>query len=423
MGPSCRRCGLGAWLAVASVAAPAGAVDYSAKGALPTTSTQLPQSDTVAYPTTSGTYPWVVVAHDQLARASDLVALGQHLASHGVVAVVAELCPSPGSGCAPSASTLASKVAVAKSVLSSAFLPVKVDTEKLGLVGHGTGAYVIADADVAGVVTRVLLDPRHALATPIGPATVMAKQQAPVLSLFAPPNDCNALGVWEPAGVQTGASVSALAATVVKASHCDAAPEWSDCPAKCGQTPLVARAAKFRGAMTAWLLGRLKGDAAATCAVSPAALEGDLELTNVRANFPAPSCGGGGSGGSSGAAGKAGAAGKSGAGGAAGKAGASGKGGSGGAGQAGSGGAAAKSGSGSPPGAAGAPPGAGGAAGGNPDDGRNQYFELEQLKHEGLGDAEAAPACSVRGTDARAFGWLAPLGLALAWRRRARGRA
>ena len=405
---------------------PARAVDYSAKGALTTSTTAPPGvGGTITYPTQMGTYPWVFVAHDQASQASDWTAFAQHVASHGLVAYVAELCSPAGSGCLPTTASVTSKIATAKSLMAAPLLPVKVDAEKFGLVGHGNGAYLVGDADAAAT-TRVLLDPGNSVAQPLLPSTVMSKQTAPVLSLFAPSNACNTMGTWEPFGVQTKAT--ALAATVVAASHCDASPDWPGCAGACKTVASASvRAAKFRGLTTAWLLGVLRADVAAACAVSPDTAKLDATLSNVRSTFNLP-CGAGGAGGAGGSAGKSGASGASGA---AGKAAAGGSSGSaakagaaGVAGTAAAGGSAGFGASGTTGGAGAAPKaGSGGASIENPDDGRNQYFELGQLSHEGLGDAESAPACALSGREARGLAWLAPLGLALALRRRSRGRA
>ncbi len=422
VGGATRWAGALAALTVLSFVATARAVDFGAKGEWPTTTGTLPSADLLVYPTGSGTYPWVFVAHDDAAPAADLVALGQHLASYGVVAVIPELCSPPGS-CVPSVSSVSSKIASARAQLSSTLFPVKVNTQKLALVGHGTGAYFIADAEVAGVTTRVLLDPVHALSTPLGPSQVMAKQSAAVLSLFAPANGCNAQGVWAPFATKTKPGVKALAATVAGASHCDAAPEWLGCTKKCAQTGPTSpeRVAKFRGLTTAWLLAYLADVPQAMCAVTPSALGADPSLTNVAATFELPPCGGGGQGGSAGSGGAGAKAGSGGKGGAGGAGGAGAKSGAGPAGKEGAGGAAAKA------GAAGASVGGGTNAGlagaASADDGRGEYFELGQLEHEGLGDAESAPVCSIRAARAGGLGCLAPLaaGLAFALRRRARG--
>lgn len=412
------------------VASPTFAADYSAKGALATSSQAVtsPLAARLAYPTAAGTYPWVFIAHEQGAQAQDQLALAQHLASHGLIAIVPELCSPAGSVCQPGSDVVVTKLATARVYLGSTMSPVlgKVDLEKVAVVGHGYGAFLVASAEPApSPITRVLLDPVDGTGSTLIPTSVMSKQVAPVMSLFAPSHTCNGKALWEPFGVATKAN--AVAATVVGANHCDADPEWASCLMACG-VPSAARSAKFRGLTTAWLLATMKGDPAAACAATPDTLKADPALTNVRSTFSAP-CGAAGAGGSAGSSGKAGSSGVSGS---------SGKAGSSAGGKAGSGGSAAKAGGagvagftasgGSVPssplgGGAGSTSTTGAAGAVNPDDGRNEYFELDQLAQEGLGDAESAPLCAVAFGGGGGVGWLVPLGLALALRRRSRGRA
>jgi len=193
----------------------------------------------------------------------------------------------------------------------------------------------------------------------------------------------------------------------------------------CGGSTSTDRQKRIKHYTTAWLLAQLTKDAAATCEVTLAAMTQDALLTNRRASGVA-NCGAGGAGGAGGTGGTGGASGAAGKGGTGGSGGTAGKGGatggSGGAsgaagGSGGAGGAAAKGGSG--PGGTG---GTAGAAAPDPDDGRNEYFELDQLQQEQLGDAESVSACSHAGSRGRAAAWLAlPLLAGLfGWRRRSR---
>lgn len=416
---------LAAFFGVITVSASGHATDYSVTGPSPiaTQSFSTPQGATgaVAFATNKPAMPFVVLGHAKAAQASDELSLANHLAGYGFAVFVPELCSPVGSKCAPDGALLKKSIDsivawTAPGGGAPASLAGKVTTSVRGYVGHGTGAQaLLTSLPPSSVAGLVLLDPAAASGT--DPSTLIGLQQAPTLALFASPGGCSD-GSWEPFALK--ASVPTLAGTLIGGSHCDAAPTWLACPGVCGGSTSTDRQKRIKHYATAWLLAQLTKDAVATCEVTLAAMTQDALLTNRRASGVA-NCGAGGAGGAGGTGGASGkggtgGGGTGGSGGTAGKGGATG--GSGGAsgaaaGSGGASGAAAKGGSG---------PGGGGAAAQDPDDGRNEYFELDQLQQEQLGDAESVSACSHTGSRGRAAAWLAlPLLAGLfGWRRRSR---
>jgi hypothetical protein len=362
--------------------------DYSVKGPLTVKSAALPQSLTspagqIVYPVTgSGSNPWVVVGHAQGATSADQLGLAKHLASYGIIAVVPDLCSVLVPSCVPDKAQVSLAITALKKWISTSASPVfgKVAAGALGLVGHGTGAGVLASAaKSAGAVTIVLIDPVAENAP--AASSAMASLVTPVLSLFGGKSTCNKSGAWEAFGVGTDAD--ALAATVVGSNHCDGDPEWTLCAGLCGAGPNTTRSARFRHYTTAWLLGQLKSDSVARCEAAAPIMLKDASLSNVRTNAPTTCTAG--TGGSAGSAGSGGTGGNSGQ-------------------------------------SAATPAEGGTTATPDPDDGRNEYFELGQLRQEGLGEAESAPACTMSTAETRAAAWLVPLGLALALHARRRSK-
>ena len=280
-------------LAIAAWCSPAGAVDYAAPGPEAHATTDLPAnaggatSGKLVVPTGPGPYPLVVASHGWSASPDNQVGWAEHFAGYGFVVVVPGF-PNPLSPVATTdAGIIKALVALYANPATMSPAKGKVDGTRVGLEGHSAGglATTVAAVDLKpqGVV---LFDPVDDSAN-AGKAA-LAKLCSPLLAIFAAPSSCNNSAGWS--AFKTTSTGPRVLFDVVGSTHCDGESNARAlCGSFCGGAADVTRQAEYSAHATAFLLWRLKGDAAAEATLKQAALAADAKLANVSVQ-DAPSC-------------------------------------------------------------------------------------------------------------------------------------
>lgn len=287
-----------------AVSSAASAADYGVAGPHKTLTKNIAGVDglsgQIAYPdTTGGNYPVIILAHGFASGPDKMIGWGQHLASHGFVAVALQNCGS-GFVCTPDANVEAGLVQKALTYVEGGVAPEGVtnqaDASRFLLLGHSAGgqAVTVAASKVkpAGVA---LFDPVGGgqSASDSEPAkSALSAVCAPVLTIFAEPHDtgsgplsppsCNKKGAWKTfSGASTGPQVS----LVVKGStHCDGElPARTECGFGCGGGADANRQKAYRHYATAFALAILEKNADAANELVPSALEGDSRTKEGKA--------------------------------------------------------------------------------------------------------------------------------------------
>ncbi len=271
------------WAGVASA-------DYSAKGSVATTTTNLSAGfggatgGKLVVPNAPGTYPLIVASHGFSATADNQVGWAELFASYGFVVVA----PTFPGGFSPDHVKNGQIIKTLVTDLATADTPAKgkIDKTKIGLEGHSAGglATTLAAAEVVPAAT-VLFDPvdNGSLGK-----TAYAKLCGPVLDFFAGPSSCNNSGGWF--DFRTTAKGPTTSFRVKGSTHCDGenAPR-SLCGLTCGGAADATRQKVYGRYATAFFLANLKGDSAAAATLTNTVLSADTEIGEVSIGG-GPSC-------------------------------------------------------------------------------------------------------------------------------------
>lgn len=280
-------------LAIVCGASAASAADYSAKGTVATTTTNLASGvggasgGKLVVPNAAGTYPLIVASHGFSASADNQVGWAEHFASYGFV-VVAPTFPNSFS---PDHAKNGGIVKALATTLATLDTPAKgkIDTTKLGLEGHSAGglATTLAAADLTPEAV-VLFDP---VDNANAGKTAYAKLCGPVIDVFAQPSSCNNNTGWF--DFRTTAKGPTTSFRVKASTHCDGenAPR-SLCGLTCGGGADTTRQKAYAKYATAFFLAHLKGDTAANAELTASALGADTALSDVSVGGGAPCTGG-----------------------------------------------------------------------------------------------------------------------------------
>ncbi len=273
-------------LALVSLTRPARAVDYGAKGAIPSTTTDLPSGTAgttgskLVVPAGAGPFPVLVASHGFSAAPANQLGWAEHFASYGFVVAVPAF-PSPfNPNTATNAAVIEAMVAYARANVASA------DPTRFGLEGHSAGglATTVAAAKLSPQAV-VLFDP---VDRNNDGKTAYGTLCSPVLALFAQAGVCNNQAGWRAFASTTPGPL--VAANVVGATHCDGENAARGlCALGCLSAGAdTARQRVHAHYATAFFLARLQGDAAAEAELTSAALAANAALASpvVRAGTP-----------------------------------------------------------------------------------------------------------------------------------------
>jgi dienelactone hydrolase len=311
------------------VASSAHAADYGAAGPFKTVTKTIGGvvglEGKIAYPDTdSGNYPVVILAHGFSSSPDNMIGWGEHLASHGFVAVAVKNC---GSGflCTPDPNAEVGLVKKTLQYVESGLAPAGVtdqaDASRFLLLGHSAGGQAVTVAAAAfAPMGLVLFDPVGGgqSETDAEPAkSALAKICAPTLTVFAEPHktaggvfapSCNKNGAWQ--GFANTSSGPRTSLVVDGSTHCDGElPARNTCGIPCGGAANATRQAVYRRYATAFALATLTNDDAAKATLTLAAINADSTVTAGTAE-DGPACpGAGGQGGAGSGGGNAGEAG------------------------------------------------------------------------------------------------------------------
>lgn len=264
--------------------------DYSAKGSVATTTTNLKAGfggatgGKLVVPNAPGTYPLIVASHGFSANADNQVGWAELFASYGFVVVA----PTFPGGFSPDHVKNGVIIKTLVADLDAADTPAKgkIDKTKIGLEGHSAGglATTLAAAEVVPAAT-VLFDPVDNGG--LGKAAY-AKLCAPVLSFFAGPSSCNSSAGWF--DFRTTSKGPTTSFRVKGSTHCDGenAPR-SLCGLTCGGAADATRQKVYGRYATAFFLANLKGDSAAAATLTNTVLSADGEIGEVSIGG-GPSC-------------------------------------------------------------------------------------------------------------------------------------
>lgn len=266
---------------------------YAATGPKAVKVVALSATADLVVPTTAadGPFPLIVASHGWSASGTNQVGWAKHFASYGFAVAVPSF-PSPLS---PDTQVNANIIVGLVNDLRkppAATTHNILQTGKVGLEGHSAGGLattVAADklgaATVGGVV---LFDPVDRDA--VGQAAY-AKLCSPLITLFAAPSSCNNQAGWR--GFASTTTADAIGFDVVGSTHCDGENDPRGlCGFACGGGADVDRQKVYANYATAFLLGRLKNDAAAMATLTTANIAGDTKTTKPLRVDASPACGG-----------------------------------------------------------------------------------------------------------------------------------
>lgn len=270
--------------------------------------------------------PIVLLAHGFASSSQRMIGWGEHIASHGFIALSFDNCVGD-LLCGPDPAAQPGLVEAALAYLGGEMAPAQVrgkgDREHVLLLGHSAGGQAMTVAANALRPRALLLfDPVGGDQSPesVEPARAsLSTTCATTLTLFAEPHapadagspSCNKAGIWRSfALASAGPRASAV---VVDSTHCDGElPPRAACGFSCGGRADEGRQQTYKRYLTTFALAVLRNDGDAADALN-AGLTGDAALRDGRIEG-GESCVGGGwpgmprpAGGASGGSGAAGA--------------------------------------------------------------------------------------------------------------------
>lgn len=278
----------------------ASAADYTQKGAIATTTSDLPASvrggasgGKLVVPDGTGKYPLILASHGFTASSDNQVGWAEHYASWGFVVAVPDLGMLPDQAKNPPILKEIARLLLDPTTASPA--QGKVDPTRFGMEGHSAGGLTtVLAAKELHPAAVVLFDPVLGGGAPGSQPNpdgrpAYASLCNPVLGIFANPSSCNNSGDWQAFKLEAPGDLVVF--NMKGATHCDGENNArSLCGLTCGGAADPTRQAQFARYATAMFLARLSGDAEAEKELTTVALAANAALADVTVRAATAAC-------------------------------------------------------------------------------------------------------------------------------------